>query len=101
MTDLKGAEQTASSLAEEALNQARARFSSSESPVTPEPKSLKKKPGRKATAPQTSNTLQDLQKTLWATVRWFVKQYLRCSAPATVYYYELTAGLIRCRRHKA
>lgn len=67
MTDLKGAEQTASSLAEEALNQARARFSSSESPVTPEPESVKKKLGRKAAAPQTSNTLQDLQKTLWAT----------------------------------
>ncbi|MFJ2459483.1 type I restriction-modification system subunit M [Pseudomonas neuropathica] len=67
MTDQKGAEQTASSLAEEALNQARARFSSSESPVTPEPESVKKKPGRKSIAPQTSNTLQDLQKTLWAT----------------------------------
>jgi len=67
MTDQKGAEQTASSLAEEALNQARARFSSSESPVTPEPEPVKKKPGRKAVAPQTSNTLQDLQKTLWAT----------------------------------
>ncbi|KPX05177.1 type I restriction-modification system subunit M [Pseudomonas syringae] len=67
MTDQQGAEQTASSLAEEALNQARARFSSSESPVTPEPESVKKKPGRKSIAPQTSNTLQDLQKTLWAT----------------------------------
>lgn len=67
MMDQKGGEQTASSLAEEALNQARARFSSSESPVIPEPESVKKKPGRKATAPQTSNTLQDLQKTLWAT----------------------------------
>lgn len=67
MTVQKGADQTASSLAEEALNQARARFSSSESPITPEPESVKRKPGRKATAPQTSNTLQDLQKTLWAT----------------------------------
>lgn len=67
MTDQKGAEQTANSLAEEALNQARARFSSGESPVTPELESVKKKPGRKATASQTSNTLQDLQKTLWAT----------------------------------
>jgi len=67
MTVQKGADQTASSLAEEALNQARARFSSSESPITPEPESIKRKPGRKATAPQTSNTLQDLQKTLWAT----------------------------------
>ncbi|WP_119741435.1 class I SAM-dependent DNA methyltransferase [Pseudomonas sp. Larv2_ips] len=67
MTDQKGAEQTASSLAEEALNQARARFLSSESPVTPELESVKKKPGRKPTGLQTSNTLQDLQKTLWAT----------------------------------
>ena len=67
MTDQKGAEQTASSLAEEALNQARARFSASESPVTPKPESVKKKPGRKSIAPQNSNTLQDLQKTLWAT----------------------------------
>ncbi|WP_349971381.1 class I SAM-dependent DNA methyltransferase [Pseudomonas caspiana] len=67
MTDQNGAEQTASSLAEEALNQARARFSSSESPVTPEPESVKKKPGRKTAAVSTSNNLQDLQKTLWAT----------------------------------
>jgi type I restriction enzyme M protein len=65
MTDQKGA--IPSSLAEEALNQARARFSSSESPVTPEPESVKKKPGRKTAAVSTSNTLQDLQKTLWAT----------------------------------
>ena len=31
-------------------------------------------------------------------VRWFLGHYLRCSAPATVYYYELTAGLIRRRK---
>ncbi|KNH26664.1 hypothetical protein V2K54_18560 [Pseudomonas alliivorans] len=31
-------------------------------------------------------------------VRWFLEHYLRCSAPATVYYYELTAGLIRRRK---
>ena len=67
MTVQKGADQTASSLAEEALNQARARFSSSESPVAPKPESVKKKPGRKSIAPLNSNTLQDLQKTLWAT----------------------------------
>ncbi|WP_122587940.1 hypothetical protein [Pseudomonas viridiflava] len=30
--------------------------------------------------------------------RWFLERYLRCSAPATVYYYELTAGLIRRRK---
>src|SRR3546814_19947551 len=31
-------------------------------------------------------------------VRWFLEHYLRCSAPATVYYYELTTALIRRRR---
>ncbi len=67
MTVQKGVEQNASSVAEKALNQARARFSSSESPVSPEPELVKKKPGRKAVAPKTSNTQQDLQKTLWAT----------------------------------
>lgn len=67
MTDQKGAEQATSSLAEQALNQARARFASSESTVNPEPESVKKKPGRKAAAIPASNTLQDLQKTLWAT----------------------------------
>ncbi|MBC3247704.1 MULTISPECIES: hypothetical protein [Pseudomonas] len=30
--------------------------------------------------------------------RWFLEHYLRSSAPATVYYYELTAGLIRRRK---
>ncbi|SDO10079.1 hypothetical protein SAMN04489798_2009 [Pseudomonas arsenicoxydans] len=30
--------------------------------------------------------------------RWFLEHYLRCSAPATVYYYELTARLINARR---
>lgn len=67
MTDQKGAEQATSSLAEQALNQARARFASSESTVNPEPESVKKKPGRKAAAIPANNTLQDLQKTLWAT----------------------------------
>lgn len=33
-------------------------------------------------------------------VRWFFEHYLRCSAPATVYYYDLTAGLIRRRKAK-
>ncbi|AZF17975.1 hypothetical protein [Pseudomonas sp. R3-18-08] len=32
--------------------------------------------------------------------RWFLEHYLRSSAPATVYYYELTAGLIRRRKAK-
>ena len=67
MTDKKGAEQTASNLAEQALEQARARFASSDSTVSPEPEPVKKKSGRKAATPQTTNTLQDLQKTLWAT----------------------------------
>lgn len=31
-------------------------------------------------------------------VRWFFERYLCRSAPATVYYYELTAALIRRRR---
>jgi len=66
MTDPKGAEQVASSLAEQALNQARARFAPNETSTKVEPEPLKK-PGRKAAANPTSSTLQDLQKTLWAT----------------------------------
>ena len=31
-------------------------------------------------------------------IRWFLEHYLRYSAPATVYYYVLTAGLIRRRK---
>lgn len=31
-------------------------------------------------------------------VRWFLENSLRCSAPSTVYYYELTAELIRRRK---
>ncbi|MCW8275952.1 SAM-dependent DNA methyltransferase [Pseudomonas sp. PCH199] len=67
MTDQKGAEQIASSLAEQALNQARARYTLSETTASSDPEPLKKKPGRKAAISSTSNTLQDLQKTLWAT----------------------------------
>lgn len=67
MTNQKGVEQSASSLAEQALNRARTHFASSDSSVSPEPEPPKKKPGRKATAVPTSSTLQDLQKTLWAT----------------------------------
>ena len=33
-------------------------------------------------------------------VKWFFEHSLRCSAPATVYYYKLTAGLIRRRKAK-
>lgn len=31
-------------------------------------------------------------------VSWFLEHSLRCSAPATIYYYELTAELIRRRK---
>jgi hypothetical protein len=31
-------------------------------------------------------------------LKWFLEHYLQCSAPSTVYYYELTAALIRRRR---
>jgi type I restriction enzyme M protein len=67
MTDQKGAEQATNSLAEQALNQARARFSPSENGTEPESEPLKKKSGRKAAVSATSSTLQDLEKTLWAT----------------------------------
>ena len=30
-------------------------------------------------------------------VRWFLQHHLRCSAPSTVYYYALTARLIKVR----
>lgn len=65
MTDQKS--EQASSLAEQALNQARARFEPSENGAEPEPELLKKKPGRKAAVSATSSTLQDLEKPLWAT----------------------------------
>ena len=66
MTDQNGAEQAASSLAEQALNQARARYAPNEATASAEPEPLKRKSGRKAIVNPTS-TLQDLQKTLWAT----------------------------------
>lgn len=67
MTDQKGAEQAASSLAEQVLNQARARYAPSESADNGGLEPLKKKSWRKAVANPASSTLQDLQKTLWAT----------------------------------
>ncbi|QQZ44312.1 SAM-dependent DNA methyltransferase [Pseudomonas sp. SK3(2021)] len=67
MSDQKGAKQAASSLAEQVLNEARARYAVSETPASVEAKPPKKKPGRKASVKTTNNTLQDLQKTLWAT----------------------------------
>lgn len=33
-------------------------------------------------------------------LKWFLEHYLRCSASATVCYYDLTAGLIRRRTAK-
>ncbi|WP_138763954.1 type I restriction-modification system subunit M [Pseudomonas lactis] len=67
MTDQKGAGQVAISLAEQALNEARARYTPSETPVSPETEPVKQQRGRKAAANTTSSTLQDMQKTLWAT----------------------------------
>jgi len=67
MTDQKGAGQVAISLAEQALSEARARYAPSETPVSAETEPVKKQRGRKAAANTTSSTLQDMQKTLWAT----------------------------------
>ncbi|WP_434572479.1 SAM-dependent DNA methyltransferase [Pseudomonas sp. Z3-6] len=67
MTDQKGAGQVAISLAEQALNEARARYAPSEPPVSAETEPVKKQRGRKAAANTASSTLQDMQKTLWAT----------------------------------
>ena len=88
MTDPKGAEQAAGSLAEQALNQARARFSPSESVVAAEPEPLKEKGGRKAAAVSSSSTLQDLEKTLWATA-----DKLRANMDAAEYKH-IVLGLI-------
>ena len=89
MTDPKGAEQAAVSLAEQALNQARARFSPSESLAEAEPEPLKKQRGRKAAvSAATSSTLQDLEKTLWATA-----DKLRANMDAAEYKH-IVLGLI-------
>ena len=88
MTDQKGAEQVASSLAEQALNQARARYAPNETAASVEPEPLKKKSGRKAVANPTSSTLQDLEKTLWATA-----DKLRANMDAAEYKH-LVLGLI-------
>ena len=89
MTDQKGTEQVADSLAEQALNQARARFSPSESIVEAEPEPLKKQRGRKAAvSAATSSTLQDLEKTLWATA-----DKLRANMDAAEYKH-IVLGLI-------
>ena len=89
MTDPKGAEQTVASLAEQALNQARARFSSSESVAETESEPLKKQRSRKvAVSTATSSTLQDLEKTLWATA-----DKLRANMDAAEYKH-IVLGLI-------
>jgi type I restriction enzyme M protein len=65
MTDQKTADQV-SSLAEQALIQARARFGLTDATADTEPEPVKKQ-GGKAAKSSTSSTLQDLEKTLWAT----------------------------------
>ncbi|WP_223508784.1 MULTISPECIES: type I restriction-modification system subunit M [unclassified Pseudomonas] len=88
MTDLKGGEPATNSLAEQALNQARARLAPGESAATAEPEPAKKKPGRKAAVNATSSTLQDLEKTLWATA-----DKLRANMDAAEYKH-IVLGLI-------
>ena len=87
MTDQKTAEHV-SSLAEQALIQARARFGLNDIAAEAEPESLKKNSGRKAAMSATSNTLQDLEKTLWATA-----DKLRANMDAAEYKH-IVLGLI-------
>lgn len=87
MTDQKDSEQVASSLAEQALNAARARLAP-ESVAIAEPEAPKKKAGRKATNSQSSSTLQELEKTLWATA-----DKLRANMDAAEYKH-IVLGLI-------
>ena len=86
MTDQKTADQV-SSLAEQALIQARVRFGTIDIMAEAEPEPLKKKPGRKAAA-TTSSTLQDLEQTLWATA-----DKLRANMDAAEYKH-IVLGLI-------
>ncbi|VVQ16846.1 type I restriction-modification system subunit M [Pseudomonas fluorescens] len=87
MTDQKTADQV-SSLAEQALIQARALFGSNDIITGAEPEPLKKKQGRKAAISSTSSTLQDLEKTLWATA-----DKLRANMDAAEYKH-IVLGLI-------
>lgn len=87
MTDQKKADQV-SSLAEQALIQARARFGTIDTTPEAEPQPQKKKPGRKAAVSGTSSTLQDLEKTLWATA-----DKLRANMDAAEYKH-IVLGLI-------
>lgn len=88
MSDLKGPQQAINTLAEQALNQARARFAPIETDAAPEPEPLKKTRGRKAAAITPSSTLQDLEKTLWATA-----DKLRANMDAAEYKH-IVLGLI-------
>lgn len=88
MTDQKGAEQAASSLADQALSAARARLAPNAAAAEPESEQVKKKPGRKAAVSATSSNLQDLEKTLWATA-----DKLRANMDAAEYKH-LVLGLI-------
>ncbi|MBD9604003.1 SAM-dependent DNA methyltransferase [Pseudomonas sp. PDM10] len=87
MTDQKTADQV-SSLAEQALIQARARFGSNDIIAETEPESLKKKQGREAAFTTSSSTLQELEKTLWATA-----DKLRANMDAAEYKH-IVLGLI-------
>ena len=87
MTDQKTADQV-SSLAEQALVQARARFGSTGIIAEAEPEPLKKNQGRKAAVTTPSSTLQDLEKTLWATA-----DKLRANMDAAEYKH-IVLGLI-------
>lgn len=86
MTDQKTSDPV-SSLAEQALIQARARFGSIDTTAEAEPEPQKKKPGCKA-AVTTSSALQDLEKTLWATA-----DKLRANMDAAEYKH-IVLGLI-------
>ncbi|BAP43418.1 type I restriction-modification (R-M) system HsdM [Pseudomonas sp. StFLB209] len=88
MPEQKGTEQAASVLAEQALKQARTRLAPSETGADPESEPAKKKRGRKAAASATSSTLQDLEKTLWATA-----DKLRANMDAAEYKH-IVLGLI-------
>lgn len=88
MSDQKGTDQVANSIAEQALKQARTRLAPSEAGAEPKSEPAKKKRGRKAAVSATSNTLQDLEKTLWATA-----DKLRANMDAAEYKH-IVLGLI-------
>lgn len=87
MTGQKTATQL-SSHAEKALAETRARLGWSETTTDAEPEPLKEKSGRKATGDTSSSTLQELEKTLWATA-----DKLRANMDAAEYKH-IVLGLI-------